>query len=544
VEHQAGPPENYVIHLPALQQAIELVGWEKAVALFEREDIDTLIGRQVCLAYLTNEPTPFYAWQELEDITKFFLSYLKDNETPLITTGWPEKRFADSSWLHMLLSTVYPARPVPEWDEGCVPDLKYGDMKRLTAGRKEFFNLKVGIINELLSAVQARKPEGLREKCRELLTDALLADDVEFYLRIDESYARCYLEIEGSLEERRCPRSGGLTALLHVIGHYEKELCIGALAKTREKFLSLPTKGSVPSYYEAAEQPWREKLDDILDQYISLESKAESFLGDYRKWIDEALRDKFKTKVTIEVTMEKKFERTYKDYMTHLNEFAYQYLKAHGKLPQITISEPTADATPEDNVFRKEGRWWKVVYEGKEGTLQDTVGIKYIHYLVQRPHELVFVLDLVGAVTKRGGTSLSETYGKMGKEELGKLGMEETFGLGDAGPRLEGLTKSQLIDWREELEKQSATQNPAEALETKEKMEQITKELSRRTNKTGKSRKEADPVDKARKAVTKAINFSLKEMKAYPCIFEHFNSAIKKGTNCSYCPIKPTAWSF
>jgi len=55
------------------------------------------------------------------------------------------------------------------------------------------------------------------------------------------------------------------------------------------------------------------------------------------------------------------------------------------------------------NVFRREGEYWMIVYDGELHRLPDTVGLRYLAHLLQRPGQQVPAVDLAGAVPTPGG---------------------------------------------------------------------------------------------------------------------------------------------
>ena len=63
------------------------------------------------------------------------------------------------------------------------------------------------------------------------------------------------------------------------------------------------------------------------------------------------------------------------------------------------------------------------------------------------------------------------------------------------------------------------------------------------TNKYGRPRKCADPVDKARKSVRKAIDTARQKVKKqHKGLWQHLRANIQTGWTCSYKPQPPIPW--
>ena len=66
------------------------------------------------------------------------------------------------------------------------------------------------------------------------------------------------------------------------------------------------------------------------------------------------------------------------------------------------------------NVFRLEGEYWTIAYDGAVYRLRDTAGLRYVAYLLQRPGEKVAAVELaphgrrtLGRLTKTDGAELA-----------------------------------------------------------------------------------------------------------------------------------------
>ncbi len=197
------------------------------------------------------------------------------------------------------------------WDDaGWVPctyeeaPLTYGldasDAARLEAGRPAMLDLEIRVLRRLASALRARDATNLWPDCLRLLTDALLADDAAFYLRVDRflnSYDLRTGEDSGEGDPDFAP--GGLTNLLEMISDCEKELTIGTMDRTKR---ALPPEGapeSLRSYYEAIGQPWQARFDGALDLFVELEAREAAFREGFRARVNAALENEFYAEVVV-----------------------------------------------------------------------------------------------------------------------------------------------------------------------------------------------------------------------------------------------------
>ena len=96
------------------------------------------------------------------------------------------------------------------------------------------------------------------------------------------------------------------------------------------------------------------------------------------------------------------------------------------------------------NVFRKEGEYWTVVFDGNLERLRDTKGLHYIAHLLHHPGQEFHVCDLLAVVGE------ARPCGAPGQSDL------RTSDLSNAGPLLDAKAKaaykSRLDTLREELD--------------------------------------------------------------------------------------------
>ncbi len=204
-----------------------------------------------------------------------------------------------------------------------------------------------------------------------------------------------------------------------------------------------------------------------------------------------------------------------------------------------------------DYEFFLSGDTWKISYEGKAIFLQNSIGLQYIHFLLRNPGNEIYVLDLVQEMKQ---SLLSKgIYNKTDKgEQEGQLTDEGvhkglTKNTGDVLDK-EGiqLLKDTYEDLESELNDDELPPSEERTAEIEKEMKDIKKALIAGRDKFGKPRKFPAEAEKARKAVSKAYNESLKKIEndeqENPTPWKHFKNTLTIGIYCSYKPETPIPW--
>jgi hypothetical protein len=187
-------------------------------------------------------------------------------------------------------------------------------------------------------------------------------------------------------------------------------------------------------------------------------------------------------------------------------------------------------------VFRREGEYWSMVYEGDAFRLRDSKGLRYLARLLAAPGEELHALELVGA----------DTFG------VRKAAVEdglEVGGFGDAGEVLDTQAKAayrqRLDELGDEIEEAESWNDPERAARAREEREFIARELSAAVGLGGRDRRAASAAERARVNVTRAIKSALLRIDEHsPALGAHLKRTVRTGTFCSYSPDPrlPTSW--
>ncbi|MDP9363544.1 MAG: hypothetical protein M3Q10_04830, partial [Chloroflexota bacterium] len=439
----------------------------------------------------------------------------------------PEASWDDAGWV----PCTYDEAPVTH-------GLDRSDAARLEAGRPAMLDLEIRVLRRLASALRARDATHLWSDCLRLLTDALLADDAAFYLRIDRflnSYDLRTGETSGEGDPDFAP--GGLTNLLEMIGDCEKELTIGTMDRTKR---ALPPEGapdSLRSYYEAIGQSWQARFDRALDLFVELEAREAAFRDGFRARVNAALENEFFAEVVVRTRVKQKLVAMFEPQVRTFAEWQRAHLEATGSLPALSLSDPAGAPVPQRNVFRREGETWTLAFGGHTTHPKDRKGLRYLAHLLGRPGEKVHVLDLVRAI--EGGTAASGSLGGVTGADLAQQGLLAA-GFGDAGPRLDDETKTRFGNRLRELGEQRELAvelgNVDDLDRIEGEVEAIDRALRAGFDIRGRPRRDASAAERARTNVKKLIEDARKQIAAsHPILALHLQ-CLSTGTYCAYDP--------
>jgi tetratricopeptide (TPR) repeat protein len=188
--------------------------------------------------------------------------------------------------------------------------------------------------------------------------------------------------------------------------------------------------------------------------------------------------------------------------------------------------EVAASATTHTNVFRREGDYWLVVYEGRTVRVRDLKGMRYLAQLLGRPGRELHVLDLVAAETG------------------------QQTALGDAGEMLDERAKTayrrRLVEIEDDIEHAQALGDTRREVQADAERDLLVRELARAVGLGGRDRRAASDSERARSGVTRAVRQGIARIGEHdPELGEHLSHAVRTGTYCAYVPDPgaPAAWT-
>ena len=209
-------------------------------------------------------------------------------------------------------------------------------------------------------------------------------------------------------------------------------------------------------------------------------------------------------------------------------------------------AEPSAAGLPSEvggNVFRREGEYWTVVFDGVVVRLRDAKGLGHLARLLAHPGREFHAVDLEGA-NRQAGPAAVGPGGRVGAGEL-----QVRPDLGDAGALLDATAKAayraRLAELRAELEQAEAGNDPARATRARAEREFLVAELARAVGLGGRDRRAASHAERARLNATRAIRAAMANLgRANPSLGRHLAATVRTGRYCAYTPDPraPIAW--
>ena len=195
-----------------------------------------------------------------------------------------------------------------------------------------------------------------------------------------------------------------------------------------------------------------------------------------------------------------------------------------------------ATVIPSEKIFRREGEYWTIAYEGKMIRLRHSKGLAYIAHLMAHAGREFHVSDL---------SILGQCGIVPGRPAIGA----ETNGLphefGDAGPELDPSAKSsyrqRVYDLRDELREAKSFNDLGRIANIETEIEFISRELARAVGLGGRDRRASSDTERARLRVTMAVKSAVKKIaKQHPSLGRRLTHSLRTGNFCSFEPEPPS----
>jgi hypothetical protein len=211
----------------------------------------------------------------------------------------------------------------------------------------------------------------------------------------------------------------------------------------------------------------------------------------------------------------------------------------------VTVAlHQSSTVAPQEYVFRKEGDYWTIVFEGEVARLKHLRGLAYIAHLLDHPRQEFHSLQLLGLVTGREDREGPAHYVK--KHQSREYSTSES----QATPVLDGTAKSaykhRVLELREELEESKSFNDVGRIARIEEEIDFISRELLRAEGLGGRNRTWTSEGSRARVSVANAISTTLNKIRQeHAAAGRFFATTIKTGYFCSFVPDPrfPKPWS-
>ena len=204
----------------------------------------------------------------------------------------------------------------------------------------------------------------------------------------------------------------------------------------------------------------------------------------------------------------------------------------HGASPEAV----RRSAVEQANLFRRDGEYWTVGYRGLVVTLRDTKGLRDLGRLLAEPGRELHVLDLMAAGTAARSIPPSRAA-------------EAGLAIGGRGePVIDQAArahyKRRITELEQELEEAQQQGDGAAGAAAREELDALIEELTAAYGLGGRPRRSPDPVERARKAVSRRLRHALDRIaRAHPRLGRHLAASVRTGVFCSYEPEQAIVWS-
>jgi len=183
----------------------------------------------------------------------------------------------------------------------------------------------------------------------------------------------------------------------------------------------------------------------------------------------------------------------------------------------------------ERHVFKREGEYWTLDYQGRVSRLKDRSGLRHLATLLANPGREILALDLVnGATPKPSGGGWKDAYLSVSSTRVAEPLLDD---------RARAAYRSRLDELEGELSEAERFNDPERASRARAERDELTRELARAVGLGGRDRPSGSPAERARISVTKSIKAALNSIAAADSVLgRHLESTIRTGTFCSYSP--------
>ena len=203
----------------------------------------------------------------------------------------------------------------------------------------------------------------------------------------------------------------------------------------------------------------------------------------------------------------------------------------------LSIEETSSNES--ERVFRQEGEYWTLEYQGRRCRLRDSRGLQFIANLIGTPGREVRASDLANSMVDP--PSRRDRHDHQAATVAGSLG--------DTGAILDGQAKLQyrlrLRELRAELEEAEGNNDLGRAESARRELEAIEGQLASALGLGGRDRRSHAHSERARWMVTNSIKRAIAKIdQINPPLGRHLHSCVRTGNFCSYTPDPehPVTW--
>jgi hypothetical protein len=442
-----------------------------------------------------------------------------------------------------------------EWEIDLLRDLDSEMAKRLEASRSDLLDLEMAVLRALATELRVAVPDATRlwDQCVHLLTDALPVAQVEFLLAMDRwfhGYDIASGQAEG--EGYMCVFPAGLSHLLMLIGHCEKELTIGTLDRTKRAMTrAIPADLPVTSYFQTIGQLWQTDVDRALGGYLDRAGQESAFWDAFQTRVNRVVPGEFKARFIMEMEVQYRLYPALEQQMLMIRDMHQSSIDYTGELPavQATLKLSSLVTAPmeQENIFRRDGQTWTLRFAGKSVRLQHLNGLAYLAYLLRRRGKSIAVEELDAAIRGNLGPAL-DSYSALCVGESDPIHPSR---IGNADRLTDAKTiKAARVRERElteELKKAHRSGITKNVTQMESDLALIRQYLRRTVGLRGVPRKENSVRERARTNIQRRIKLAIDRIaREHHELASHLTSSVRTGDFCIYDPALggQISWTF
>ena len=178
--------------------------------------------------------------------------------------------------------------------------------------------------------------------------------------------------------------------------------------------------------------------------------------------------------------------------------------------------EAAARATTGTNVFRREGDYWSVVFDGRTVRVRDLKGIRDPAQLLANPGREIHVNHLVA--------------GETGKP----MALDTPV---DARRARQVRDRRRLGEIEDDIEQARALEDAVREAQADTERDFLVRELARAVGLGGRDRRATSASERARSGVTRAVRQGIAGIgEHHSPLGEHLDQTVRTGTYCAYVP--------
>ena len=200
------------------------------------------------------------------------------------------------------------------------------------------------------------------------------------------------------------------------------------------------------------------------------------------------------------------------------------------RVQNLTSPTGTSARMAEESIFRREGDFWLLMFEGQTAHLRDQKGLHYLARLLAEPGREFHVVDLVV-----GDRAESRSASRAATPDLRGPRGADAAQLLDAPARVS--YRRRLVEIESDIEDAREMGDSERAAQADSERDFIVRELAGAVGLGGRNRRASSASERARVGVTQAVRHALARIRVYNLpLGEHLDRAIRTGPTVRTCP--------